>query len=105
VGTFYENLKYLYDTHNYASHHIWNCDESGAQARKDGGCCVLARKGSRAIYRITPDQRERITVLSFVNARGDTIPNFFIFKVKRRARNYIRKIGERGAAMAMQAKS
>ncbi|KAG0593838.1 hypothetical protein M758_UG024100 [Ceratodon purpureus] len=34
VYSFYENLQQLYDTNAYPPEHVWNCDESGAQAGK-----------------------------------------------------------------------
>lgn len=37
VATFYHNLQTLYVQHAYAPDHIWNCDESGAQAGRNGG--------------------------------------------------------------------
>jgi hypothetical protein len=30
VKSFYDNLRALYDQHNYTLDRIWNCDESGA---------------------------------------------------------------------------
>jgi len=106
VANFYGNLKKLYETHNYPTHHIWNCDESGAQVGKDGGGYVLAQKGCKTVHKkVTPDQREWITVVSCVNARGNTIPNFFIFKGKRNFRNYLTKTGKKGAVQVMQSKA
>jgi len=43
MASFYENLQKLYDTHKYSLNHIWNCDESGAQAGRDGGGFVIVR--------------------------------------------------------------
>jgi hypothetical protein len=37
VRSFYENLLSLYSLYNYIPDHIWNCDESGTQAGKNGG--------------------------------------------------------------------
>lgn len=105
VGSFYSNLQHLYDIHNYSPDHIWNCDESGAQAGKDGGGYVIAKKGSRAVHMVTPDQREWLSVLSCINASGDFLPNFYIFKGKRRTRNFLKKTGEAGAVFAMQPKA
>ena len=36
-----------------------------------------------------PNSREHLTVLSCVSAAGEHIPNFYIFKDKRKLRNYI----------------
>jgi len=105
VATFYSNLKKLYDTHNYEPYHIWNCNESGAQTGKGGGGYVIAKRGSEFVHKVTPNQREWLSVLSCINARGETIPNFFIFKGKKKARNYLKKTCEKGAGIAMQPKA
>jgi hypothetical protein len=31
MATFYNNLKDLYDKHNYKASHVWNADETGCQ--------------------------------------------------------------------------
>ena len=102
VASFYENLRQVYEKHQYSPSQIWNADESGAQAgRNGGGTLVFARRGSRSVHTTVPDNREHITVLSCVNAAGAYIPNFYIFKGKRRQRNYIIRC-EPKACMAMQ---
>lgn len=101
VASFYANLSLLYDTHGYGAHQVWNCDESGAQAGRNGGGLVLAKTWSRCVHTVMPDQREWLSVLACMNAAGDYIPNFYIFKGKRFGRNFIEKC-EVGATMAMQ---
>lgn len=101
VQSFYSNLSKLYDMHAYPPSRVWNCDESGCQAGRNGGCLVLARKGARSVHSIIPDQREWLSVLVCVNAAGIAIPSFYIFKGKRFRKNYIAKC-EPGATMAMQ---
>jgi hypothetical protein len=101
VASFYANLSMLYETHSYGAHQVWNCDESGAQAGRNGGGLVLARTGSRCVHTVMPDQREWLSVLACMNAAGNVIPNFYIFKGKRFRRNFIEKC-EVGATMAMQ---
>jgi hypothetical protein len=61
----------------------------------------MAIKGSRSIHSIIPDSKEWLTVLSSINAAGETIPNFYIFKGMRRKRDYIKKC-EPFATCAMQ---
>jgi hypothetical protein len=105
VASLLGNLQILYAEHSYPPDHIWNCDESGAQAgRNGGGTLVFARKGSKLVHSIIPDQREWLSVLACVNATGGYIPHFYIFKGKRMRRNYIARY-EPGATMAMQAKA
>ena len=101
VNGFYANLEYLYDLHKYPESHMWNCDESGVQAAKNGGATVLAKKGSKVVNSITPDHREHISVLSCINAAGGTIPNFYIVKGKYFTANHIRGC-EPGAVMGVQ---
>jgi hypothetical protein len=56
------------------------------------------------VHTIIPDQQEWLSVLSCINAAGECIPHFYIFKGKRMRRNYIEKC-EENATMAMQAKA
>ena len=99
--TLYTNLEYLYSAYEYPPSHIWNCDESGVQAGRSGGATVLAKKGSRSVHSIEPDQREHLSVLSCVNAAGGSIPNFYILKGKYFLEDYVARC-EEGATMAMQ---
>jgi hypothetical protein len=102
VQSFYHNLESLYTKHNYDANHVWNCDESGAQTgRNGGGTLVFARRGSKSVYNIIPDEREWLSVLSCINATGEYIPHFFIFKGKCMCRNYIKRC-ESNSTMAMQ---
>ena len=101
VKSFYANLRFLYDTNSYPSDKVWNCDESGAQAGRNGGALVLARRVTRTVHQVMPDEREWLSVLVCVNAAGEAIPSFYVFKGKRFKRNYIAKC-ESGAIMAMQ---
>jgi hypothetical protein len=93
-------MKCLYDTHNYSPSHIWNCDESRVQAGCNGGAYVLAKIGSRNVYQVVLDEREWLIVLTCINAAGESIPNFYIFRGKRFRRNYI-QFYEQGATMVM----
>ena len=99
--TLYGNLETLYRTHNYPPDHIWNCDESGVQASRSEGATVLARRGSRSVHSIEPDQREHLSVLSCINAGGGDIPNFYILKGIYFREDYIANC-EDGAVMGMQ---
>jgi hypothetical protein len=103
VRSFYNNLEALYATNKYSPDRIWNCDESGAQAGKNGGGVIIARTGARRVHSIVPDQREWLSVLVCINADGSSIPSFYIFKGKRFGANYIQRC-ESGATMAMQPK-
>ena len=99
--TLYGNLETLYRTHNYPPDHIWNCDESGVQASRSGGATVLARRGSRFMHSIEPDQREHLSVLNYINAGGGHIPNFYILKGIYFQEEYIANYEDR-AVMGMQ---
>ena len=76
----YANLEQLYSAHNYPPTHIWNCDKSGVQAERCGGATVLAKRGSKSVHSVEPDQREHLSVLSCINAGRRSIPNFYILK-------------------------
>ena len=45
VASLYDNFLDMYTRHKYPTTHIWNCDESGAQAGRNGRGCVLAKRG------------------------------------------------------------
>jgi hypothetical protein len=59
VESFHHNLKSQYVEYNYDANHVWNCDESGAQAGKNGGgTLVFACCGSKSVHIIILDERE-----------------------------------------------
>jgi hypothetical protein len=62
VSTFYDNLQTMMQR-GYETSYIWNCDESGAQARRNGRARVLAKKRVRSVYSIIPKEREWLSVL------------------------------------------
>jgi len=62
---------------------------------------VFARRGTRSVHATLPSNKEHLTVLSCVNAAGECIPNFYIFKGKRKVRDYVSKC-EPDAVFAMQ---
>jgi hypothetical protein len=104
VQSLYSNLELLYSNHHYEAHQIWNADESGAQAGRNGGGMVVAKTGSRNVHSIIPDQREWLSVVACVNAAGHSIPNFYILKGVQFRRNYIDRCEEK-ATMAMARKA
>ena len=99
--TLYSNLEFLYTSYNYPPTHIWNCDKLGVQARRSSGTTVLAKRGSRSVHSIEPNQREHLSVLSCVNADGGSIPNFYILKRSYFLEDYIARCKE-DAVMGMQ---
>jgi hypothetical protein len=103
VSSFYDNLTTMLQQ-GYEPSYIWNCDESGAQAGRNGGARVLAKKGVRSVHSIIPKEREWLSVLVCVNAAGYHIPSFYIFRGKSFQRDYIKKC-ENNASMAMQRKA
>ncbi|KAI5069585.1 hypothetical protein GOP47_0015886 [Adiantum capillus-veneris] len=104
VKSLHDNLKKLYNEHNYPPTHIWNADETGFQGSRDRGMKVLAKKGVKSVYAITCDSREWMIVLCCVNAAGQSIPAYYIFKGSCITSNHIQDC-EEGAAMAMQKKA
>ena len=71
------------------------------QARRARGAIVLARRGSRSVHSIEPDQKEHLSILSCVNVDGGCIPNFYILKGCYFLQDYIANC-EEGAVMGMQ---
>jgi hypothetical protein len=88
----------------YEPQNIWNCDESGAQAGRNGGGRVLAKIGAQSIHSIIPKEWEWLSVLVCVNAADFHIPSFYIFRGKSFQRDYIKKC-EDNASMAMHEKA
>ena len=78
--TLYSNLENLYMTYNYPPSNIWNCDESGVEAGRSRGATVLARRERRFVHLIELNHMEHLSVLSYVNAVGGHMPNFYILK-------------------------
>ncbi|KAH9292343.1 hypothetical protein KI387_042469 [Taxus chinensis] len=101
VAAFYDNLQKMYTTNQYGPNKIWNCDETGVQAGRNCGMRVIAKLGCRSVPHIMSKSREWITVLCCVNAAGQSIPGFYLFKAKRQLKNYIAGC-EPGACMAAQ---
>jgi len=101
VKNFYDILEMLYPRDNSPPDKIWNCDESGVQAGKNGSGVVIARMGAHRVHSTVPDQRECLSVLVYINVAGFSIPSFFIFRGKRFGQNYIQHC-EASETMAMQ---
>ena len=78
VERFYTNLE-IYTQHHYEPQMIWNIDESGIQANRNGHTKVFAARGTRNVQVVVPNEREHITILSAISADGRTIPNMYIF--------------------------
>ena len=91
VSSFYHNVQTLYGEYNYSTNHIWNYDELGVQARRNGGSIlVFVQYKSKTVHSIILDKREWLSVLiTCLNVAGQYIPHFFIFKGKHMCRNYI----------------
>jgi len=67
------------------------------QAKKVGGGYVIAKKGSKQVHQVTPDLREWLSILSCINARGECLPNFYIFIGKRKSRKFSEKNRRKGS--------
>ncbi|MCO5581457.1 hypothetical protein L7F22_035342 [Adiantum nelumboides] len=104
VKSLHGNLQKLYDEHKYPPSYVWNANETGFQGSRDKGMKILAKKGAKAVYGVTCDSKEWMTVLCCVNAEGRSIPSYYIFKGSKITSNYIENC-EEGAAMAMQKKA
>ena len=98
---FYKNLLRLYNKFAYPPSNIWNVDESGCNASKSGLNKVLARKGVRSVYAQISNERKWLSILTSINVARWSILHFYIFKEKRRLRNYI-YLCEAGSTMEMQ---
>ena len=100
---FYNNLGSLYDKHSYPPYCIWNIDETGCSASQSGLAKVFAKKGIKGVHKTMPSEREWLSILTAINASGETIPHYYIFKGVRQLRNYVIRC-EEGASQGMQKK-
>jgi hypothetical protein len=101
VDTLYQNLTELYGEYQYAADHIWNSDETGAQASKSIDGRVFAHRGAKNVHSVIPNECECMSVLSCINVVGEKVPNFYIFKGMRMRRNFL-ELANNGDTMAMQ---
>ena len=62
---------------------------------------MLAKRGSRSVHAIEPDQREHLSLLSCINVDGGSIPNFYILKGSYFLEDYIARCKE-AVVMGMQ---
>ena len=63
---------------------------------------VLEKLGNKSVHNIKPDQREHLSIISYINVAGrKKIPNFYTLKETYFLQNYI-KTCESDAVMAMQ---
>ena len=100
----YHNLCSLYEEHHYPPSHIWNCDETEAQAGCNGGSRVFAKRGAKNVHTMIPNEHEWVSVLVCINASGEAIPNFYSFKGKQMRRNFL-ELANVDDTMAMQPKA
>ncbi|XP_057843427.2 MFS-type transporter clz9-like [Cryptomeria japonica] len=102
VSSFYSILSKAYVANPYGPTCIWNCDETSVMAGRNGDMRVLERKGSRNMSYVLTKSREWITILCCINASGQSIPGFYLFKGKRKLHNYISKCELRACIIAQQ---
>ena len=50
---------------------------------------VFAKKGIKGIHKVMLAEKEWLSVLTPINASGETIPNYYIFNGIKKLRNYI----------------
>ena len=101
IHEFYLNLKKNYNKFAYKPSHIWNVDESECNASKSGQCKVLARNDIKNVHVQISNEREWLGILTSIDAIGSFIAYFFIFKGRRRFKDYIQLCGI-GTTMAIQ---
>ena len=103
VERFYTNLESLYTQHHYEAQSIWNIDESGIQANRNGYTKVFATRGTRNVQVVVLNEREHITILSAISADGGTVPNMYINNGARARKRYM-GLYEDWAIIGMQKK-
>ena len=87
----------------YPPSHICNVDESGCNASKSELAKVLAKKEVKNVHAQIPSEKEWLSVLTSINVAGGSTPHFFIFKGKKRLKDYIH-LCRASSTMVMQEK-
>lgn len=86
---FYDTLSNAYEIHSYSPYRIWNCDETSLQASMNCGIQVIGKRGSMNAPKKNPKSKEWITILCCINAIGQSITGFYLFKGKTQMKKYI----------------
>lgn len=55
----------------YDANQIWNANKSGPHANKNARARVLSMRSVRQVHQQIPDEREHISILSCINAKGE----------------------------------
>jgi len=84
IEAFYKRLLESLTTNEYGSlldkpHLVFNCDESGFEFDAINKI-VAAARGAKHIPRVSKGQHEKVTVLVYGCAAGNTLPPMFIYK-------------------------
>ena len=82
-GIFFEDAKKLYDEESFHDFRmlIYNCDETGLSSVPNSTSKVLARREEKSVQRLCVGERGTLTTLLMcMNADGDSLPPFIIFK-------------------------
>jgi len=78
VASLYDNLQDMYTRHKYPETHIWNCDESGAQAGRNGEG-VFWLKREYGVYILSLPMRENGCQYSHASMLRDLVFLTFIY--------------------------
>lgn len=83
INTFFDNVQNVYGRFTFSAEDIWNCDETGLTTVHKPQK-VVAEKGLKQVGQITSGERgQLVTMCSFINASGNTIPPAYVFPRKR----------------------
>lgn len=82
VHNFFKDLSATYDRcGSVFPDLIYNCDETGLSSVPNSSKRVVARKGQKTVQKVSVGERGTLTtLLPCINAAGDVLPPFIIFK-------------------------
>jgi DDE superfamily endonuclease len=83
IKNWFELLRECMEEYGLDEGDLWNFDETGFQVGEMKGTLVLVPREIKKIYTRTPRDREIVTCIECISARGEAIPTFFITKGKR----------------------
>ena len=82
INAFFDRLRSILANFSIQSEDIWNMDESGLELGLNSNTTVLTESTKKRAFVSTPINREWVTIIETVSARGSTTKPVIIFKGK-----------------------
>lgn len=102
VSQFFERLLNAYELVQEISSqpidpkNVWSLDEVGFRMDDMKNIHILARKGSKNVFVLSPNDSSHITVIYCTNARGYSLDPFFVIKGNKPSQSFIDNVQKAG---------